>query len=217
MKYLVILLLGLPIMLNAQAPDKYLFAGANANSYKGDMGDFNQWNGGFQAGIQFNKKKKLNGALQLTFGAVSDQQKVQESAQISQDPSPNSYFKSNFFAINYEVHYNIIKTSKWLVYISQGVGFIRYTPKDEFGKKLEDQPTTRAEQENFRSSSFMLPSSVGAAYFLANEVGIGIQTTFYNPLTDYLDNISELGNSDNDNILNLKLSLYFPIAFANEY
>ncbi|MEQ8477722.1 hypothetical protein [Fulvivirga sp.] len=216
MKYLVALLLGLPVMLNAQAPDRYLFAGVNANTYKGDMGDFNQWNAGFHAGIQFNKKKKLNGAIQLTFGSVSDQQNVEENTQISQPAGPNNYFKSTFFAINYEVHYNIIKTSKWLLYISQGAGFIRYTPKDESGKKLEDQPGTRAEQESYRSSSLMLPSSIGGAYFLKNEVGIGIQTTFYNPLTDYLDNISELGDSGNDNILNLKFSIYLPLALANE-
>lgn len=216
MKYFVVLLLVLPVILNAQAPDKYLFAGANANTYQGDMGNFSQWNGGFHAGVQFNKKQKLNGAIQLTFGAVSDQQSVEENTQISQIRNPNSYFRSNFFAINYEVHYNIIKTSKWLLYVSQGAGFMRYTPKDQFGEKLEDQPTTRAEQESYRSSSFMLPTSVGAAYYLANEVGIGIQTTFYNPLTDYLDNVSELGDSGNDNILNLKFSLYFPLAFSNE-
>lgn len=157
MKYLVAFLLGLPIMLNAQAPDKYLFAGASANSYKGDMGEFNQWHGGFQAGIQFNKKKKLNGAIQLTFGSVSDQQKLEENIQISQTTSPNSYFKSNFFAINYEVHYNIIKTSKWLLYISQGAGFMRYTPKDEFGEKLEDQHTT---ERNRKATEVLLSCSL---------------------------------------------------------
>ena len=216
MKYLILLLIGTPIFLSAQTRDKFVLAGANMNTYKGDMGDFNQWNGGFQAGILFNKKRKLNGAIQLTFGSVSDQQNVEGSTQISQAPSPNRYFKSNFFAVNYEVHYNIVKTSKWLVFVSQGVGFLRYTPKDEFGEKLEDQPGTRAAQESFRSSSFMLPTSVGAAYFLTNEVGIGIQTTFCNPLTDYLDNISELGSSGNDNILNLKLSIYLPLTLAND-
>ena len=213
MKYFLLLFLLLPSAIYAQTADKFLFAGTNVNSYKGDMGNFDQWNAGLQIGVQFNKKKKLNGAIHLAFGAISDQQ---TTIQSTQSFSPNRYFKSNYFAANYEVHYNVIKTTKLLLYVGQGVGFIRYTPKDEFGEKLEEQPFTRAEQENYRSSSIMLPSSIGAVYFLSNEVGFGIQTTFYNPLTDYLDNISELGSSGNDNVLNIKFNLYFPLAFANE-
>lgn len=215
MKYVILLLLT-SSTLYAQTAEKYLLVGANMNSYKGDMGSFDQWNGGLQLGVRFNKKKRLNGSIHLIFGAISDQQAALEPNQQSQFVGPNNYFKSNFFSINYEAHYNLIKSSKWLVYIGQGIGFIRYTPKDEFGQKLEEQPLTRAEQETYRSTSLMLPTSIGATYFLSNGMGLALQTTLSNPLTDYLDNISELGSSGNDNILSTRFSLLFPLNTINE-
>ncbi len=216
MKYLLLLILLSSTTAYAQNVDKYILTGANTNSYKGDMGSFEQWNAGLQVGVQFNKKKKINGAIHLVFGSISDDQARIQSTQLSQQLVPNSYFKSTFFSINYEAHYNLIKTSKWLLFISQGFGFIRYTPKDEFGEKLEDQPFTRSEQETYRNSSLMLPSSLGAVYFLHNGIGLGIQTTFSNPLTDYLDNIAELGSSGNDNIFSARFSLLFPLNIGNE-
>lgn len=216
MKYIIVCILFIPTLLNAQKAEKYLFAGTNICSYKGDMGTFEQWNAGIQSGIQFNKKKKINGAVHLTFGAISDQKAVRENTQLSQVTQPNYYFKSSFFSINYEIHYNIIKNEKWTIYLGQGIGFIKYTPKDEFGEKLEDQPFTRAEQEGFSSSSLMLPSSLGVIYYLPNGLGLGLQSVFKNPLTDYLDNISELGSSGNDNILSVKFSLMFPFNLNNE-
>jgi hypothetical protein len=58
----------------------------------------------------------------------------------------------------------------------------------------------------------MLPTQVGAIYLLPNQWGIGIQAGLLNPLTDYLDNIKELGNrSGNDNVMQTRLLLYVPL------
>ncbi|MDX1627056.1 MAG: hypothetical protein R3345_00070, partial [Fulvivirga sp.] len=161
-------------------------------------------------GIQFNKKDKLNGSFQIGFGTINDEDRDFISSN-SSTASANKFFKTNFFYVNYSLHYNLIKKENLIVYISQGIGFLRFTPTDQFGDNLQDQPGTREEGETYRNASIMLPTSVGAIYLLPNQYGIGLQAGFYGTLTDYLDNISQLAETNNDNILGIRFAFYIPV------
>jgi hypothetical protein len=213
MRFILTLTLLLPTLLFAQQPNMYLHIGPSVVSYKGDMGDFEKLNAAFHIGLQLNKKKRVNGNFNIGFGEISDDFTPSSLANVAGAPAPNDYFKTKLFYLNYDLHINIIKKEKWIVYLSQGIGFVRFTPKNGLGENLQDNTQTRAAGEDYRNSAVMLPTSLGVIYFLPNNFGIGFQSGFYNTSTDYLDNISEFGSSGNDNILAFRLALYAPLNF----
>jgi len=194
----------------AQAPKKWIHTGISLNSYKGDLSQYDGYSAAFHAGIQFNKKKRLNGGFKLGFGSVTGENR-NFSVENQADKAPNKFFKTTFFYLNYDLHVNLIKKDRYVVYLSQGFGFIRFTPKNQFDENLVDQPETRADNETYRNSAVMLPTKVGAMYFLPNYFGIGVEAGFMGTATDYLDNISEFGSEEgNDNILAYRFSFYIP-------
>jgi hypothetical protein len=213
MRIILLLSLLLPTLVIAQQPNMYIHTGPSVISYKGDMGDFEKLNASFHIGLQLNKKKKVNGNFNIGFGEISDDFVPSSLPNVAGVAAPNKFFKTTFFYFNYDLHINFVKTEKWLIYLSQGIGFIRFTPKNDLGENLQDDAQTRADGEDYRNSAIMLPTSLGVIYFLPNNFGIGFQSGFYNTSTDYLDNISEFGSSSNDNILAFRLALYAPLNF----
>jgi len=196
----------------AQETEIFINAGPVLTKYNGELGSYNNSNAAVQIGLQFNKKKKLNGALNFGFGSVSGEDiNFGPASEISTQPNPNNFFKSNFIFFHYELHYNFIKKKNYQIYLSQGAGIFRFNPKNDLDENLQDLTETRSEGETYRNATIMLPTSIGGVYFLPNEYGIGLQTGFYNTMTSYLDNIGELGDNSNDNILFLKLSVYAPL------
>ncbi|TRX61772.1 hypothetical protein FNH22_03055 [Fulvivirga sp. M361] len=203
-------LLALPSF--GQKKESYFQVGVSANSYKGEIGNYDSWSPGIQAGILFNKKKRLNGALNIGFGSLSSEDQTFGFQSNTGTPAPNNFVKTNFLFFNYDLHINIIKKEQLILYLSQGIGFMRFTPKDEFDEVLESQEDTRNEGETYRNLSFILPTSIGIIYFTKRKLGFSFQAGIFNTNTDYLDNISELGDSGNDNALNLRLALLIPLS-----
>jgi hypothetical protein len=212
MRLTLALLLLLPIAVFAQQAKMYMHSGIAMNSYKGDLGTYDKYTGGFQLGIQLNKKKRLNGAFNLGFGRITDDDPSIQPSGLSGVAEPNNFFKTNFIYLNYDLHINIIKKQNLIVYISQGIGFMRFTPKNNEGESLQDQQDTRELGESYRNSALMLPTSMGVIYFLPNNFGLSLQSGIYNTSTDYLDNISAFGDAGNDNILAFRLAFYVPLG-----
>lgn len=196
-------------MAIAQAPAKFAHVGTSMVSYKGDLSGYDKYTVAFHGGIQFNKKKRLNGAFNLGFGNITGENRNYSGS--NPDKEPNRYFKTNFVFLNYDLHINLLKKEYYSIYLSQGIGFIRFTPTDQFGDDLQDQLITRADDESYRNASFMLPTKIGAMYLLPNYFGVGFEAGFYGTMTDYLDNISELGEAGNDNILSFRFNFYIPL------
>jgi len=208
---LLLMIVRSPILAQEDKGKPLLQLGVSANAYRGDLSSYDKWTIGFHGGLLLNKKKRLNGSFQFAFGKWTGQT---NDVDYPGDPTktPNTYFKTNFIAVNYELHFNIIKSDLMKLYIAQGIGIVHYTPKDEFGEKLRDLDNTRAEGESYGSISFMLPTKLGYIYFLPNRMGLGIETGFYNTLTDYLDNVSDWGTrSGKDNVLYVKFSISVPV------
>jgi len=189
--------------------DKWLRVGLSGAASITDLSKYESFGAVGMVGLQFNKKKRLNGALLLGYGTIEGNDPTFTSP-IS-NKSPNRFFSTSFLFGNYDLHYNFIKTQKVIVYVSQGIGFIRFTPEDQFGEGLEDQPNTRADDETYRNLSLILPTKLGGMYILPNQFGVGVEVGFFGTMTDYLDNISEFGDSGNDNIFALSLNLYIPL------
>lgn len=197
------------LQAQAQAPRKWLHTGVSMVSYKGDLSSYEGFSSAFHVGIQFNKKKRLNGGFNLGFGSVTGENR--SFTTDIPDKTPNRFFKTNFFYVNYDLHINIVKRDNFILYLSQGVGFLRFTPTDQFGNNLSDQIETRADDETYRNATLMAPTKLGAIYLLPNYFGVAAEAGLFNTGTDYLDNISELGESGNDNLLAFRLSFFIPL------
>lgn len=201
---------------NKSHPRSSLFweIGFSANAYNGDLGNpYAKWSSSFQTALRFNRKKRLNGKFAFSFGNFTG-----ESAQLGIESTseriPNDFFKAETFSFHYELHYNIIKNSHWIVFVSQGIGLMNFQVKNDRGENLQDLRNTRVEGEEYGNTSLFLPTGLGALYILQNGYGIGAELQILNLQTDYLDNISQLGQSGNDNGLWFKLWLAIPLKKA---
>ncbi|ELR69635.1 hypothetical protein C900_04860 [Fulvivirga imtechensis AK7] len=187
------------------------------NAYKGDLSGYEKYTSSFHVGIQLNRKHRVNGNFNMGFGNINGENRNFTFESDQQPlPVPNKFVKTQFFYINYDLHYNIIKKKNVILYFSQGIGLIRFSPEDADGNSLTENQNTREADETYRKESFMLPTSLGAIFILPNQYGVSVQAGFYNTLTDYLDNISNLGDSKKDNILAFRLAFFVPVKFKDE-
>lgn len=195
----------------AQERDTYFDIGVGALSYKGDLGNsYKKWTSSFHMGLQFNKKRRINGAIQINIGNVQGQ--ATPSQYSDPDVTPNTFVDTRFFSFNYDVQVNMLKNEYWKVYASAGIGLLLFTPRNEDLDDLQEISSSRQSGEEYSTYSFMLPLKVGFIHYLPNRFGVGMETGFYNAMTDYLDNISEWGEKDgNDNIWSVRFSVYYKI------
>ena len=194
---------------------RFLEIGVGATAYKGDLNSrYDYFASSLQIGIKFNKKKRLNSHLNLTIGSVVGQNYQYKFTGLNNMvTTPNQYFKTSIFSFQYDLQYNFIKKTNFILYMSQGIGFLRFVPKDEEGKELQDQRNTRAADETYNNTTLTLPLSFGAMYILKNGYGFGVQASYLFPQTDYIDNISVWGSeSGKDKIAIVKFWLAVPLA-----
>lgn len=191
--------------------------GVSVNAYNGDLSSFEKYTSSFHVGVQMNRKHRLNGNLNIGFGSINGEDRdFSFESDETPAPIPNKFFRTSFFYINYDLHYNIIKKKNLILYLSQGIGLMHFTPEDSEGNSLADKKSTREEEETYRKETFILPTSLGVLYILPNQYGISLQGGFYNTLTDYLDNISSLGEKGNDNIMGIRFAFYVPVKYKDE-
>ncbi len=200
--------------LNAQDQKaaSWLHVGFEIPSYAGDLNKYAQFNGAFAIGFKLNHKERLNGQFTFLVGTVKG-----ENRRLDIPPSavaPNRFFSTSLVEFSYQVNYHLIKTSNFSLYVGQGIGILRFEPRDEEDNELSGQLNTRAEGETYRNITLMLPTKVGAQYVFDNQFGVGFEAGWHNLLTDYIDNISELGTGGNDNILGFRVSLLIPLSYS---
>ena len=208
---MVFLLLSGAFIARAQQPGSFLYGGFSMNQYRGDLQTGHpKYTGSVQLGLQLNRKKRLNGNFELSFGHLTGQNSMYVFNGDEQ-AMPNKFFSSSIFTLQYNLHLNILKKENYILYLSQGFGIIRYKPVDGLDRNLTDRFETRAPNETYSNTSVMLPTNLGLLYLLPNQWGLGLQAGYLNPLTDYLDNIGRWGNkSGNDNVLQFRFAVYAP-------
>ena len=187
----------------------------SANAYRGDLGEgYDKWTSSFYLSFLFKHERRLHGGLHAGFGTLTGQASATQSPDIvTPSPSPNRFFTTNFITVNYALQYDFIRKKQWAVYLSQGFGIIRFNPQDEFYNNLQDNLQSRAPNEGYTNVAVVLPTQLGFNYVFPNQFGLGARAGFTNPLTDYLDNISQLGTKQgNDNILSFAFSFFAPVG-----
>ncbi len=194
---------------------RFLELGVSPNSYSGDLGQFQKWTACYHIGLKFNHAPRLNGRVGFHFGAITGENRTYQYTGTNEKTTPNNFFRTNLLGAEYELQYHFLKKHNFGVYLSQGIGFMQFTPRDEDAKKYSDLIFTRDVDETYSSNAFYLPTSIGAYYLLKNGYGMGVQGGMVNPMTDYLDNISNWGNKQgNDQILRIKFFVLAPLKMA---
>jgi hypothetical protein len=214
---LVFLMVLISFFSFAQMPDRFLEIGMSGNSYKGDLSSgYYKWAGGYHFGILLNRKKRLNGHFNLMIGnIVAQNPDYYYDNGAATPPSPNKFSNTRLITVNYDLHINLVKRSNFIFYLYQGIGAMRFDPRDTDNNKLLDQLNSRAKNETYSNITIFFPHGIGALYTLKQGYGVGLQTGFINPASDYLDNISQWGTvKKKDNILTFKLTLYAPLNFS---
>jgi len=224
MMYKVKLFILLPLFLYSLSsiaqttlPTKFVELSVCTNSYKGDLShSYSQWANGIQVGLLFNKKKIINGHLNLFIGtAIAQNPNYFFDNGANPQPTPNNFAKIQMIALNYDLHINLYKKHNLIVYFYQGIGLMRFNPKDADNNNLANQISTRAPNESYSNTTVMLPTGIGALYVFKPGIGVGFQGGWLNTRTDYLDNISQWGDMKHlDNILTYRMTFYIPISAA---
>jgi len=188
--------------------------GISTNAYRGDLGQpYDKWTLAFQGSLLFNHQRRLHGGIHASYGTLTGQAQG-ERVYDPDENTPNRFFKTTFFSVHYALEYDIVRRENIVVYLSQGLGFVRFSPKDQFDRNLQDDLSTRAPNETYGNVAAMLPTQIGATYFFPNRFGIGTKVGFANYLTDYIDNVSQLGDvSGNDNALHVQFLFFIPASF----
>jgi hypothetical protein len=195
---------------------RFLEIGVSANAYRGDLNpSYNKWTSSFHIAYRLNRHRYLNSRFGLSIGSVTGENLNYSftSTDPEEEGRPNNFFKSSLITFHYELQFNLIKTSRYMVYLSQGFGIYRFSVKNDEGEDLQNIQTSRGKNENYNNFAVMLPTGLGAAYRFTNGYSLGIQASILNPQTDYVDNISQLSTSSgNDNTLMFKFFLWAPLS-----
>ena len=192
---------------------KELIVGLGSMKYRGDLGSgYSSGDLSISLGIKLNTEKRLHGNFWITIGRLSGNE-LDYSYERDVLATPNQSFSSTIVAINYAAQYNMIDRPKFKIFISQGIGLLRYYPVDESGNSFSNVPESRNAGEDYSTISLFLPTQIGARYQL-DKVSLGVQMGILNPTTDYIDNIGELGNNQgNDNAFIVQGVVYLPVGF----
>jgi hypothetical protein len=200
----------------ARKVTRFLELGISANAYKGDLSaSYQKWTPAFQAGLKLNFKKRFNSHINLGIGSVSGENlNYSVRAENGTTPTPNTFFKTNFITVNYNLQVHLLKYKGLMVYLSQGLGIIRYEPKDARNNRLLADFSSRASNELYSNVSVVLPTNAGINYIFSNGYGIGFQAGWLNLQNDYIDNISQWGTRQKkDNVLMYRFTFMVPLTY----
>lgn len=183
--------------------------GISANAYRGDLAEnYELYSPALHLGVKFLRKLRWNAHFNIAIGTIRGQNYAYEFDENSQ---PNRFFRTNIATVQFDLQYNFVRKKYWIAYFSQGVGLMRFMPKNEYGERLQNVLTSRAPAETYANLAAIFPTSLGTIFLLKNGYGIGLQVAWLHPTTDYLDNISVWGKTQgNDRIFLAKIHLCIP-------
>jgi hypothetical protein len=192
--------------------DVFLGLGLAMTSYRGDLvSDYGSYTPNYEIYLRFNRRKYLNGQITFGIGKLSATNPYYTYVYNS-NIAPNTNFTTPYQYLKYELNLNLLRTNRFRLYISQGIGAMHFVPKNSSNQTLLELNNTRAPDESYGNLCFILPSSVGIMYTSKTNYAVGIKVGILNPQTDYLDNISSLSNqSKKDNVLSLQMNVNAPL------
>lgn len=195
-------------------PSKSIEVGLGMYAYRGDLSaSFDYYNAGVHFGMLFHKHKRFNGRIYVFMSSISSGNANYTFLQADgTQATPNSFFKTSLFGLGYDLSLLLYEYKRFKLQFSQGIGLMRFVPKDQQDVKLEEQFETRAQGETYSLLSFSLPTQLSLTYSPKIPLAFAMRVGFQNNTSDYLDNISDWGTrKKKDNILFYRLSVILPL------
>lgn len=198
MRYILLLICGLPLTLGAQ--NFHFAARAGLANYQGDL----------QAKAITMKKAKFLGSLGahydltehitartfLSFSSITGDDKT-GTAKMKER---NLNFASNLFEWELSAQYNILSlNNNWCTpYVFAGVGVFGYKPYTfaQDGSKINLQPLSTEGQglpdgaKPYKLVQLCIPLGIGALYAVNEDIRVGFELGYRKTFTDYLDDVS---------------------------
>lgn len=202
--------------------DRYLSFGPTITSYKGDLNStYSKASGGLNMMIVPERDKLIQTSLELNIGRVVGQNYGYYSQKYPEF-EPNTFFQTSFTSFSFNIRAYLYRKNNFKIYLGQGIGAMRFVPKDMHNNKLIENFDTRyngqnSSPETYNNLTLILPRVFGVSYRLKNDYRLSLDVNQQTPLTDYVDNISKLGTSSKrDKILLVRFSVMIPILFKKE-
>jgi hypothetical protein len=190
---------------------RLLELGIGGNAYMGDLSSrYDFWSPHVAVAVHFTKKTRWNSSLNLFVGSMRSENYAYQSTE----PSVRSVkaFVTAFQSLQYRVLFNFIAKRHFQAYLQLGIGLLRYDPRDLEGNSLADQLDTRLPGEEYGTTAVAFPFGFGLRYLFNNGWAVHSELSWWNPTTDYLDNIGQLGErTGNDNMLTFRFGLCVPL------
>ena len=184
--------------------------GMFGTAYRGDLtidGEaLHRFYPGFNVSLQFASEKLITPQLNFGFGRfVAQNRNLEPVGGIS----PNTFTDTRIFFVDFRLKARFLRTGYLHPYLATGIGLLGYTPKDAEGKTLLENFTSRQEGETYGTVTASFPLSLGIELDLHPLLTWGLEYSFRPTSSDYLDNISALGQrSGNDQLHLFTMSLY---------
>lgn len=209
--FLLLLLIGLSAQAQTEQKPLRLGIGLFGASYSGDLtenGDaLHRFHPGVNISLQFASPKLISPQLNTGFGRFVTQDRDIPAVEGIQ---PNTFVDTRFFYVDFRLKARFLRQSWFHPYASLGIGLLGYTPRDQDGNNLLDNISTRQDGETYGTITASFPMSLGMEFELSHLLMVGLEYTYRPTGSDYLDNISALGQaSGKDKLQAILLSLYF--------
>ncbi|MCS7020100.1 MAG: hypothetical protein RMJ87_13685 [Cytophagales bacterium] len=184
--------------------------GTSMIAYNGELSQYNTFSAMFHGKLIQTRNRWLNPAVEFGGGKLT----ANNVRYTSETGTPNRSFNTSFFHLSAQLQLNLIKKPHQCLYLSQGIGMMRFSPQDDRNNALLKRPETRANEETYSNFALLLPTAIGGTYQFPNHWGIGMEVGLLNTRTDYLDNISLLGDpSTKDNVLRIQFAVIAPLSY----
>lgn len=151
--------------------------------------------------------------LSITFGKfIGEARNYSIPPTFSPLVQPENRFQTSFISLNYDLQVLLFKYKTFRIFLSQGFGILRFTPKDWEGNNLIDRNRTRNTNEDFNSVTLTFPTQIGLRYSFTNGMAFGFQAGWLNVTSNYLDNMDQLStNSQTDNLAIYRVQYFLPL------
>ena len=211
--FAISLLLLLGCALWAQQPAQKplrLGLGLMGHTYVGDLnsqgGSWERFSAGANLSLQFASDRLLSPQLNAGFGKFIAQDRDIAAVDGVQ---PNTFVQTTFFCVDLRLKARFLREAPVHPYLSAGVGLVGFTPRDTDGFNLIDNFGSRNAGETFGSMTAGFPLSTGIEMRMSSILHLGLEYTYRPTVSDYLDNIGQLGpRTGKDKLQALLLTLY---------
>ncbi|MEM7659366.1 MAG: hypothetical protein AAF399_24815 [Bacteroidota bacterium] len=194
----------------ATPPPLQLGLGWWGYNYLGDLSEEQRWGDraypGIRLSLQFDGKKALQFQFNVGYGRIVDQTDAPPIVQ--QDAISNTYVETPFFFTDVRIRWFFLRFHRIESFVSAGGNLLFFRPLDQFGNFLGENYFSRLPEEQYNTNVFAPPVGLGVQIRINPVLKIGIEYNHFFTLTDYLDNIGELGGrAGNDRLQGLGVNM----------